>query len=154
MAGELRRLADDLTRHRAALPSTVAEFTARLEVAYRRKAGVPMEMEAQLVHEAWRAMVGESGGAVDGVTRYHLQLALLADAAQAPLVAVGLDGLSGAESEFLAAYAQRQPVLVISTGAAATDRRTRLAGARGRVARACRRWTEPARARQRVRARS
>jgi ATP-dependent helicase/nuclease subunit B len=121
VAGELRRLADDLTRHRAALPSTVAEFTARLEVAYRRKAGAPMEMEAQLVHEAWRAMVGESGGAVDGVTRYHLQLALLADAAQAPLVAVGLDGLSGAESEFLAAYAQRQPVLVISPGAAATD---------------------------------
>jgi ATP-dependent helicase/nuclease subunit B len=116
VAGELRRLADDLTRHRAALPHTFAEFTARLEHAYGRKAGAPMEMEARLVHEAWRAMIGASDGAVDGVTRYHLQLGMLAEAAAGPLVAVGLAGLSAAESEFLAAYARRQPVLVISAG--------------------------------------
>jgi ATP-dependent helicase/nuclease subunit B len=116
VAAELRQLADGLTRHRAALPSTVAEFTACLELAYRRRAGVPMEMEARLVHEAWRAMVGDGGGAVDGVTRYLLRLAILADSAAAPLVAVGLDGLSAAETDFLAAYARRQPVLVICAG--------------------------------------
>jgi ATP-dependent helicase/nuclease subunit B len=121
VAGELRRLADDLTRHRATLPQTLAEFTARLEVAYRRKAGVPMEMEARLVHEAWRAIVGESGGAVDAVTRYHLQLALLAESAAGPLVTLGLEGLSAAESEFLAGYARRQPVLAISAAVPETD---------------------------------
>jgi len=114
VAAELRQLADDLTRHRAALPGTVAEFTSRLELAYRRQAGAPMEMEARLVHEAWRAMAGDGDGAVDAVTRYHLQLAMLADSAAAPLVAVGLDGLTAAETEFLAAYARRKPVLVIS----------------------------------------
>ena len=121
VAAELRQLADDLTRHRAALPATITEFTARLEVAYRRQAGAPIEMEARLVHEAWRALVGDSGGAVDGVTRYHLQLALLADSAAVPLVAVGLDGLTAVEGEFLAAYARRQPVLVISAGVPEID---------------------------------
>jgi ATP-dependent helicase/nuclease subunit B len=116
VAAELRQLADDLTRHRAVLPTTLAEFASRLEVAYRVRAGAPLEMEARLVHEAWRAMIGDGDGAVDAVTRYHLQLAQLADGAALPLVAVGLEGLSAAEEAFLAAYGARQPVLVISPG--------------------------------------
>ncbi len=113
VAAELRRLADDLTRHRAALPKTVEAFTARLEEAYHRKAGAPMEMEARLVHEAWRALVRDAGESVDGVTRYHLQLGALSESASGPLVAVGLEALTAAETEFLTAYGQRQPVLVI-----------------------------------------
>jgi ATP-dependent helicase/nuclease subunit B len=113
VAGELRRLADDLTRHRATLPGTVQAFTARLEEAYRHRAGAPMEMEARLVHEAWCALVRDAGESVDAATRYHLQLGALARSAHRPLVAVGLSMLSAAETEFLATYAARQPVLTI-----------------------------------------
>ncbi len=116
VAAELRQLADELTRHRAVLPATLAEFTSRLEFAYRRQAGAPMAMEARLVHETWRALVEDCGGAIDAVARYHLRLGMLAENPVAPLVAVGLEGLSPAESEFLAAYAERQPVLVIAAG--------------------------------------
>ncbi|MBL8539837.1 MAG: PD-(D/E)XK nuclease family protein [Betaproteobacteria bacterium] len=118
VAAELRQLADDLTRHHAVLPTTVDDFTARLELAYRQRAGAPMEMEARLVHESWRAMTGDGEEVIDAVTRHHLQLAKLAASAAAPLVAVGLDRLSAAEAEFLAAYDMRQPVLVISGGPA------------------------------------
>lgn len=116
-AAELRQLSDELTRSRAALPHTLGEFTAQLEAAYCRKAGTPMEMEAQLVHEAWRAMVRDRGDLVDAVTRYHLQLARLADCAAGPLVTVGLERLSTAEKEFLEAYASRQRVLLIAADA-------------------------------------
>lgn len=121
VAAELRQLADELTRHRAALPATLAEFTSRLELAYRRQAGASMEMEARLVHEAWHALVADCGGAIDAVTRYHLRLGMLAENPAAPLVAVGLEGLSPAEIEFLAAYGERQPVLVIAAEVSETD---------------------------------
>lgn len=116
IVGELRRLADELTRHRVTLPRDADDFAARLEAAYRAQAGESLRFEARLVHESWR-ILGKPGAALDGVARYHLQLRQLAESAAGPVVAVGLDALTPAEQEFFDRCATRAPVLVLSSEA-------------------------------------
>lgn len=116
IVGELRRLADELTRHRVTLPRDADDFAARLETAYRAQAGESLRFEARLVHESWR-ILGKPGAALDGVARYHLQLRQLAESAAGPVVAVGLDALTPAEQEFLERCAARAPVLVLDSEA-------------------------------------
>lgn len=121
---ELRRLADELTRHRVTLPRDADDFAARLEAAYRAQAGESLRFEARLVHESWRilgkpvlSLAEGPGAALDGVARYHLQLGQLAESAAGPVVAVGLDALTPAEQEFLERCAARAPVLVLNSEA-------------------------------------
>ncbi|MBI2314279.1 MAG: PD-(D/E)XK nuclease family protein [Betaproteobacteria bacterium] len=116
VVGELRRLADELTRHRVALPESAEDLAAKLETAYRAKAGEPLRFEARLVHEAWRILAAVDGP-LDGVSRYHLQLRHLAQSVSGPIVAVGLDQLTPAETEFLDRCAARVPVLALDAEA-------------------------------------
>jgi ATP-dependent helicase/nuclease subunit B len=107
---ELLCLFDDMARQGAGLPDSYPEFVALLEQAYRARAGAPLQFEARLVHELWYAMSLSGDGRVDSVTAYHLRLAGLADAAAAPLHAVGLSGLTPLEQDFFRRYGERQPV--------------------------------------------
>jgi ATP-dependent helicase/nuclease subunit B len=118
VAGELRALCDELTRHRVALPASEEDLLARLEAAYGARPGVALQFEARLVREAWQAL-GPGSGAADAATRRHLQLRRLADAPPGPLVAAGLGALAGVEREFFEAYALGAPVLVLEPEAGA-----------------------------------
>lgn len=116
IAGELRGLVDDLTRARARLPPDLDNFVAELSRAYAAGAGAPLQFEARLAYETWRALASGASGPVDAVTRYHLQLGALAASAAGPIIAVGLVGLTRAERDFLDAYGERQAVLEIVCG--------------------------------------
>ena len=107
---ELLSLFDDMARQGAGLPDSYAEFVALLEQAYRARAGAPLQFEARLVHELWYAMSLSGDGRVDSVAAYHLRLAGLAEAADSPLHAVGLSGLTPMERDFFRRYGETQPV--------------------------------------------
>lgn len=114
VAGEMAALFDELTENALALPADEAAFVAELEAAYAIRHSVPLAFEARVVHELWRVLAGL--GRPDAPGAYALQLARLAEAAAAPLVAV-LDGppetaLKPAEKAFYQRYAERQPVFL------------------------------------------
>lgn len=112
VAGELRRLCDELTRERVPLPDAERGLSDLLMSAYRAPGGESLHFEARLVFEAWRALApDESSG--DAATRYHLQLAKLAAAPPGPLVVAGIEALSKAESQFLERYADGAPVVIL-----------------------------------------
>jgi ATP-dependent helicase/nuclease subunit B len=110
LAAELRGLFDQLTLHRVRLPRSLDDFTAQIAAAYHARAGSALQFEARLVHELWHAMHATLPEQVDHASAYQLRLAHLAAHADRPLYGLGLSGLTPAESEFLARYAQRQPV--------------------------------------------
>lgn len=114
VAGEMAALFDELTENALALPADEAAFVAELEAAYAIRHSVPLAFEARVVHELWRVLAGL--GRPDAPGAYALQLARLAEAAAAPLVAV-LDGppetaLKPAEKAFYQRYAEHQPVFL------------------------------------------
>ncbi len=112
VAGELRRLCDELTRERVPLPGTEQGFSEILGGAYQAPAGESLHFEARLVFEAWRALVPDENSA-DAVNRYHLRLARRLEAPPGPLVAAGLETLSRAERQFLERYGERAPVMIL-----------------------------------------
>lgn len=117
IVGELRHLADELTRHRVSLPESADDLASKLETAYRAKAGESLRFEARLVHEAWRILsAGE--GPLDAVSLYQLRLGELAQSVTGPVVAAGFEALTPAEREFLERCAERVPVLVLEAEAA------------------------------------
>jgi ATP-dependent helicase/nuclease subunit B len=109
VAGELRRLADELTRWRVTLPDSPDDFAARLAQAYRARSNASLRFEARLVHEMWFALARDEGG-LDREGAYQQRLAALVQTAAGPLYAVGLEDLSPAEEGFLQAYGEQQPV--------------------------------------------
>lgn len=117
---ELLALFDELTRQGLTLPASLLEFERQLADAYAARASAPLHFEAALVHELWFAMVA-SDGHLDACSRYHLQLAQLAQNAQRPLAAIGLPPLSPAEMAFLQAWARREPVCILQPRLAATE---------------------------------
>jgi ATP-dependent helicase/nuclease subunit B len=124
LATELAALFDDLTRHSLSLPDSAEDFMRRIEAAYQARAGEPMQFEAKLVHELWRAFsrpAGDDVRQIDGAGLRGLQLARIAEQATAPLYAMGLPQLTPAEREFLELYARRAPVRLYRVDAAADD---------------------------------
>lgn len=113
VSGELLKLFDELTLHHVRLPEQESDFATRLAEAYQARAGESLQFEARLVHELWYVLQKVMGERVDHASAYQLRLAELAARAACPLYAVGLAGLVPGEIEFLARYAQRQPVLVL-----------------------------------------
>lgn len=125
LAAELSSLFDELTRHSVRLPATQAEFLRQIEAAYQAKAGEPMQFEAKLVYELWRAFSQPAGaaptGEVDAAAVYQLQLRQIAEQADSPLYVIGLPAQTAAEREFFVRYAQRAPVRLYRVDAAAED---------------------------------
>jgi ATP-dependent helicase/nuclease subunit B len=117
VAGELRVLADELTRWRVTLPDSPEDFAARLEQAYRASGNASLRFEARLVHEMWFALARDAA-ARDREAVYKQRLAALAQCPRGPLYAVGLEGLAPAEEAFLSAYAQGMPVRRIDSAPA------------------------------------
>ncbi len=112
IAAELATLSDELSAAAVRLPEDEADLLAQLESAYALRKSAPLNFEARVVHEMWRALA--ACGRPDSPSVYRMRLARLADAAERPLF-VFLDGpaderLTPAEHDFLARYAARQPV--------------------------------------------
>jgi ATP-dependent helicase/nuclease subunit B len=107
-ATELAALFAELTRWRVALPASRDDLKARLEAAYRAKAGVSFGFEARLIHELWHA--SHSGGAIDAESAYVLQLERLVHLLNTPICALGLTRLAPAETEFFQRAALRVAV--------------------------------------------
>ncbi len=120
LAGELAALFDEMTLHHLPLPECPGDFAAQLARAYGARAGESLQFEARLVHELWHAMHETHGGQLDGARAYQARLAVLADAAPAPLYAVGLAELAPCEVEFFLRYAERQPVTLLRSRPLAT----------------------------------
>lgn len=114
IAAELAALSDELSAAAVRLPDSLDALTRQLERSYALRASAPLNFEARVVHEMWRALA--ASGRPDAPSVYRLRLARLAESAAAPLFVL-LDGpaderLAPAEADFLARYADRQPVLL------------------------------------------
>lgn len=116
VAGELAGLFDELTRHSVALPGDLREFTRQLERAYRARGGAALNFEARVVHELWHAAT-RPDAEIDPEVAYQLRLSRLSREVTAPLYAVGLGRMSGAERQFLGQASQRVPVTVLECSA-------------------------------------
>jgi ATP-dependent helicase/nuclease subunit B len=114
IASEMAGLFDELTAAAVHLPDDEASLTAQLERAYAMRASTPLAFEARVVHELWRAL--SAAGRPDAAGIYRLRLARLAELAERPLLvlldAAPDESLDPAERDFLARYAERQPVAV------------------------------------------
>lgn len=120
IAGELALLFDELTAASVALPADAEELAAQLESAYALRGSSILAFEARVVHELWHALVAD--GRPDAPAAYRLRLARLGAqaAAAAPgsqalvvlLAAPPEEALEAAELKFLAAWRERQPLLV------------------------------------------
>lgn len=104
LAQALLDLLHELDDARLAPPADYADFAAQVERAVRRGLGRPMEQEARLVHEVWRAFNAAGPGSRGG---YALGLAAWRDGAAGPLYSLGLAGLSALEQHFLAECRER-----------------------------------------------
>ena len=124
IAAEMGDLFDELTRAADAgadaLPADEAGLAALFESAYALRASAPLAFEARVVHELWRALA--AAGSPVAAALQRLRLAALAQAAAArprgemPLCVL-LDApleeaLAPAESAFLRAWAEVQPLAV------------------------------------------
>lgn len=114
IAGELAQLADELSAAAVSLPADEAALRVQLEQAYALRASAPLNFEARVVHEMWRALV--ASGRPDAPSVYRLRLARLAEQAAQPLFLL-VDGppeerLTEAERVFCEHHARRQPVVV------------------------------------------
>ncbi|MFA7291185.1 MAG: PD-(D/E)XK nuclease family protein [Rhodocyclaceae bacterium] len=114
IAGELASLSDELSAAAVRLPDNEDELTRQLEQAYALRASEPLNFEARVVHEMWRALA--AAGRPDAPSVYRLRLAQLAEQASRPLFVL-LDGpaeerLTPAELAFIESYGRTQPVLV------------------------------------------
>lgn len=104
-------------------PDQYAGFAAQVEQAARRKLAAPLDREARMVFELWRAYQQSENG---GRKAYARQLARWLATASGPLYSLGLHGLSQLEQRFLAhcrgsvglrelpvsaPYPERQPML-------------------------------------------
>ena len=119
IAGEVARLFDELTRERLRLAAAPAEFVAWLRAAYGARDGASLDFEARLVHDLWTAFATDRTS-LDRENAYVARLARLAADATRPLHVFGLQQPTRAESEFLAAYAQRAPVYLYASTLEAT----------------------------------
>lgn len=117
IAGEVRRLMDELTAYRIGLPASLDDFVGRLEEAYQARAGESLQFEARLVHELWFALARQADG-LDRVSAYHLQLAELARLPGGPLYGIVLEGLTPAEADFFSACSRHRPVCLMTRGEA------------------------------------
>jgi ATP-dependent helicase/nuclease subunit B len=114
LTGELLKLFDELTLNQVRLPDSYEDFVRQLAQAYAASAGASLQFEARLVHELWHALRHDLGARLDPASAYVLQLGQLAQTPGAPLYGVGLADLAPVEHDFLARYAERQPVLLFA----------------------------------------
>ena len=117
VAAELVALFAELTRWQVALPSSALDFRARLDAAYRVRAGATFGFEARLIHDLWHA--SHNGRAIDVESAYLLQLAQLASRVDGTLYVLRPDPFAPAEDAFLRRCAERVPVRVFDADHAA-----------------------------------
>jgi ATP-dependent helicase/nuclease subunit B len=79
-------------------PDEYAGFAAQVEQAARRKLAAPLDQEARMVFEVWRAFQQSGEG---GRKSYARQLAGWLTTASGPVYSLGLHGLSRLEQHFL-----------------------------------------------------
>lgn len=89
-------------------PAAYGDFARQIEQAARRSLNAPLEREARLVFEIWRAFHGAGPGS-RGV--YALGLARWRDQASGPVYSLGLSGLSRMEQHFMAECRDRLGLL-------------------------------------------
>lgn len=109
IAVELSDLFDELTRWQVGMPASLADFQARLDRAYRARAGASFAFEARMVYELWHAL-GRDADRLDAEAAYQLRLGALAERNQSAIYAIGLGRLAPSECHFLERCAERAPV--------------------------------------------
>ena len=114
IAGELAALFDELTAAAVVLPDDEDALATQLADAYALRVSAPLNFEARLVVELWRALAAV--GRPDLASQRRLRLARLAEQAARPLLvlldAAPEEALDPAESEFLLRWGERQPLAV------------------------------------------
>lgn len=98
-AGALHEMLLELDDALLAPPDQYAGFAAQVELAARRTLAAPLDREARMVFEVWRAYQQSEHG---GRKAYARQLAGWLATASGPLYSLGLHGLSRLEQRFLA----------------------------------------------------
>ena len=120
IASEMAGLFDEMTAAAVSLADDEEALAEQLHRAYALRVSEPLAFEARVVHELWRALA--SSGVPDKAAVYRLRLARLlrqAEAAVSPqpmfvlLDAAPAESLDPAERDFLARYAQVQPLSVV-----------------------------------------
>jgi ATP-dependent helicase/nuclease subunit B len=99
LAQTLLQLLNDLDDARLAPPSAFGDFAAQVEHAARRAMNQPMEREARLVFDLWRAF---HQGAPGSRAAYAIGLAAWREQVTGPVYSLGVSGLTRMEVEFVA----------------------------------------------------
>jgi ATP-dependent helicase/nuclease subunit B len=99
LAQALLDLLHEIDDARLAPPADYQAFAGQIEQAARRALSAPLEQEARLVFDLWRAFHKAGPGSRGG---YALALGRWLDQAEGPVYALGLAGLSRMEEHFLA----------------------------------------------------
>jgi len=104
-------------------PAEYGGFARQIEQAARRSLNAPMEREARLVFELWRAFHGIGPGSRGG---YALGLARWREQAAGPVYSLGLSGLSRMEQHFLTECRERLGLVDLPVAEPWPDRRALL----------------------------
>lgn len=107
-------------------PGDYAGFSAQLEQAIRRRLAQPLDMEARLIFDVWRAYHQSGEG---GRKTYAAQLAAWLATTSGPLYCLGLHGLSRLEERFLEQCRDRLGLVELPMAMAYPERRELLAAA-------------------------
>ncbi|NTV95565.1 MAG: hypothetical protein HGA75_09135 [Thiobacillus sp.] len=116
-------LLDEMDDARLAPPAHYRDFAGQIEAATRRGLAAPLEREAKLVFELWRAFHQAGPG---GRGAYALGLARWLEQAGGPMYSLGLTGLSRLEQHFLAACRERCGLVDLPVAEPHPDRRALL----------------------------
>ncbi|MDD4882174.1 MAG: PD-(D/E)XK nuclease family protein, partial [Gallionellaceae bacterium] len=123
LAQAMLDLLHELDDARLVPPAEYGDFSRQIEQAVRRGLNAPLEREARLVFELWRAFHGVGPGSRGG---YALGLARWRDQAVDPVYSLGLAGLSRMEQHFLAECRARLGLVDLPVAEPWPDRRALL----------------------------
>jgi ATP-dependent helicase/nuclease subunit B len=113
LAREALVLVDELTRWGFAMPQDTESFAGQLAQAYATRSSTPLQFEARLVHDLWWVL-NQNPQELSPAMAYQQQLARLAQLPQrGSCYLVAAEGLTPAESQCLAALAERMTLVRI-----------------------------------------
>lgn len=126
LAQAMLDLLHDLDDAKLVPPADYAGFARQVEQACRRALSTPLDAEARLLFELWRAFHEAGPGSRGG---YALGLAGWLGRASGPVYSLGLAGLSRMEQRFLAECRERLGLVELPLGEPYPERRALLAEA-------------------------
>ncbi|MCB1960650.1 MAG: PD-(D/E)XK nuclease family protein [Rhodocyclaceae bacterium] len=109
LCAEFIALFDELTEHGARLPDDLDALAAQLAAAYQAREGSALRFEASVVHQLWFA---ESAGPPSLTAARLLAAAAWTRSAPNPLLVIAEGPLPAPWQGWLAAHAERAPVIV------------------------------------------